>query len=252
MTVTPEKLEERLTAYSQAIINVVRFHNRPFLDKSATETAAQFDAGEAVEATLRAARAQGIEPRRVLDVWGANTGFIERLRAALPLDQAWVCDFESQAVARCEATLPSDIGVFLSTYLPILPLPDGTLDVVTAFTAFTQIDELETAWLLELKRVLRKGGMAYVWVRDEHGWPPVEQPALLARIRQDPAGANRDLGAPLGAEKLAFHPQPESHFTIVSFYAQAYIRKTWGRFFQVAQIEDGTRTTLARITLIND
>jgi ubiquinone/menaquinone biosynthesis C-methylase UbiE len=56
----------------------------------------------------------------------------------------------------------------VNTILPHLPFEDRYFDVVYAGSVFTHIDDLATTWFLELRRVLRAGGMLYVTIHDRH------------------------------------------------------------------------------------
>ena len=56
--------------------------------------------------------------------------------------------------------MPPSVRCFLNGFVPTLPIPDQHFDVITAFSVFTHIDELESSWLLELRRVLKPGGLS--------------------------------------------------------------------------------------------
>src|SRR5437763_7108256 len=67
--------------------------------------------------------------------------------------------------------MPRSIRLILNASAPSLPLPGRYFDVITAFSVFTHIDEdLESAWLLELRRILTPGGLLYVTIQDEAFW----------------------------------------------------------------------------------
>jgi ubiquinone/menaquinone biosynthesis C-methylase UbiE len=55
-----------------------------------------------------------------------------------------------------------------TTTLPHVPYEDNYFDLIYAGSVFTHIADLADAWLLELKRILRPGGMLYVTVHDDH------------------------------------------------------------------------------------
>ena len=66
--------------------------------------------------------------------------------------------------------MPMGLRVFLNGFAPPLPLPDAHFDVVTAFSVFTHIDELDSPWLLELRRILKPGGLLDATIHDETTW----------------------------------------------------------------------------------
>ena len=63
---------------------------------------------------------------------------------------------------------------------PICPFEDNYFDLVYGISVFTHISDLADAWFLELLRVLRPGGHAYLTIHDEH---TVE--LLLGEYRDD-------------------------------------------------------------------
>jgi hypothetical protein len=60
---------------------------------------------------------------------------------------------------------------------------------VTAFSVFTHINEPEIAWLLELRRILKIGGIACNSVHDEATWQnpvPLLRDTILRSARRSP------------------------------------------------------------------
>jgi ubiquinone/menaquinone biosynthesis C-methylase UbiE len=49
-------------------------------------------------------------------------------------------------------------------YFSFLPIEDRTFDLVSAMSVFTEVDEAETSWLLELHRIMKPSGSAIVTV----------------------------------------------------------------------------------------
>ena len=49
---------------------------------------------------------------------------------------------------------PTNLRIFQNTILPHLPIEDNSLSLVTAFSVFTHIDDLDLAWIAELRRIL--------------------------------------------------------------------------------------------------
>jgi len=43
-----------------------------------------------------------------------------------------------------------------------LPFEDSSFDLVYCGSVFTHVSDLADAWFLELRRILRKGGYAYI------------------------------------------------------------------------------------------
>ena len=65
--------------------------------------------------------------------------------------------------------------------LPHLPIEDGSTALVYGFSVFTHIDEFETAWLAEIRRILRPGGVAYLTINSDDTWKSLEPRMPLYR-----------------------------------------------------------------------
>jgi SAM-dependent methyltransferase len=66
----------------------------------------------------------------------------------------------------CDANLPGDYG--RNQLLPPLAVPDGTSDIVYAYSVLTHLREATAVlWLEEIARVLRPGGLALLTFHDE-------------------------------------------------------------------------------------
>lgn len=105
----------------------------------------------------------------VLEI-GAASGRVMRHFAAHGEGQRLhCCDVNYNHVDWINRHLP-EIFAFQNTSFPVLPIADNSYDLVTAFSVFTHIDELEGAWLMEINRILKPGGHAYITVQSERVW----------------------------------------------------------------------------------
>jgi SAM-dependent methyltransferase len=118
---------------------------------------------------------------------------------------------------------------------PSLPIPDNHFDLITGFSAFTHIDDLESPWLLELRRILKPGGLLYLTIHDEACWDDMPE-ALLAAIRKSPNGAGVEMGSPFPGERAAFHFTELSYYSCNVFHSRDYVERQWGRFFDLLDI----------------
>jgi SAM-dependent methyltransferase len=123
----------------------------------------------------------------------------------------------------------------LSGFAPPLPIPDAQFDVVTAFSVFTHIDELESPWLLELRRILKPGGLLYATIHDESQWP-IKSDSVLKAINLSENGAHITADSPFPAERTAFHFTDGSYYSCNVFHPADHIRNEWGRFFEVIEV----------------
>jgi SAM-dependent methyltransferase len=98
------------------------------------------------------------EGSRVLD-FGCGSG-----RTIRHLQQSrWTltgCDVDEEAVAWCRSSLPF-ADFIVSGENPPLDFPDGSFDAIFAISVFTHFPpEAQAAWISELGRILRPGGIA--------------------------------------------------------------------------------------------
>lgn len=78
----------------------------------------------------------------------------------------WGSDLNPKLAAWCRANLPGRYG--RNGLRPPLPHPDRSLDLAYAYSVFTHLREPQArAWLAELARVLRPGGLALLTFHDE-------------------------------------------------------------------------------------
>ena len=112
----------------------------------------------------------GVKGGRYFD-FGGSTGRVFR-NFALQTDawDVWSCDFKISSVEFNLKYFPPQIRVFLNSSLPSLPLPDSYFDLIVACSVFTHLDEAETGWLLELRRILKVGGIACLSIHSQDTW----------------------------------------------------------------------------------
>jgi SAM-dependent methyltransferase len=153
----------------------------------------------------------------------------------------WGTDINGREIEWIRRNLPTHLKVFQCTTLPFLPIPDNSLSLVYAFSVFTHIDEFETAWLAELRRVLKPGGFAYLTMHSEHTWKSM--PETLEREFLNSASHIQGykvtpelLRGPMPKPKTVFRHTLSRLYNVNVFHDTAYIHDTWGRFFDVLEI----------------
>ena len=100
---------------------------------------------------------------RVLDL-GCASG---RMLRFLPRDETsehWGLDINAAHIEWCQHNLNPPMLFATNTTTPHLPFEDNLFDLLYCGSVFTHISELAEAWLLEVRRVLRPGGYAYVTI----------------------------------------------------------------------------------------
>jgi len=116
-------------------------------------------------AILREAGADTDEITRVLD-FGCAEGRMLRFLDG-PRRELWGVDVNAERIAWAQQHLAPPLRLATTTTAPHLPFADASFDLVYAVSVFTHISELADAWFLELLRVLRPGGHAYLTIHDE-------------------------------------------------------------------------------------
>jgi SAM-dependent methyltransferase len=198
--------------------------------------AAYLDPGRRDMATMLAildrAGASPATFRRVLD-FGCAAGRMLRFYPRPDRCECWGVDIKAQHIAWCEEHLSPPFLFAATTTLPHLPFEDNSFDLVYCSSVFTHIGDLPDSTLLELRRVLRPGGFAYVTIHDEHSVD-----ALFHRFQE--RGLTRmlhRLDAETGVlqQGYRFFYVGTDPWTLV-FYDSAYLMEKWSRFMEVVSV----------------
>ena len=197
---------------------------------------------------VEAAKKSSLSPARVYDFGGSTGRVFRHFFCQAEGLEVWSSDARRNTHQWNQMNFPTDIRVFLNGLVPPLPLPDHFFDLVTAFSVFTHIDEWEIPWLLELRRILRPGGLAYVTIHDEVYWANMTD-QVRKGILKSPNGRYLTLGAEMPAKRMAFHHNPQNHYACYVFHHAEHIRREWGRFFEVVDIVPKHHARQAVVTL---
>jgi SAM-dependent methyltransferase len=166
---------------------------------------------------------------RLLD-WGCGCGRVTRWLAGGP--RITGIDIDAGNVAWCAEHLD---GTFLAVDpLPPTPLKGGSFELVVGVSVLTHLriqDQL--AWLAELHRITRPGGVLCLTV---HGGVAAARaglpPELLAQWGRDgflDVGRNLDLDGVLA----------DAEYYRNVFHTEAYVRDVWAQWFDVEAIVPG-------------
>ena len=132
-------------------------------------------------------------------------------------------DVDAEAVAWCREHIPY-AQVSVNAPDPPLPYPDGAFDLVFNHSVFTHIDERrQDAWLSELQRVVRGGGLVVLSV---HGEIAIEEGAWALRDQLE-----RDGIAYLDKSFPAKIGLPDWYQN--TWHAPWYVFEHWGRWFDI-------------------
>jgi SAM-dependent methyltransferase len=156
----------------------------------------------------------------------------------------WGTDINQRHVEWIRRFLPPSVRVFQNSVLPHLPLEDNSFSLVYAFSVFTHIDAFELAWLAELRRILRPGGMAFLTVHTERTWNTMTpnrglyHDILIMKdyITECPVTPEM-FQSPMPRERMVLSWQTATVNNAILFHSTDYIRNTWGRFLEVIDIQ---------------
>lgn len=155
----------------------------------------------------------------------------------------WGTDIKLRHIEWMRLFLPPRLKIFHNTILPHLPMEDNSLSLVAAFSVFTHIDDLELAWLAEVRRILRPGAFFYVTIHSERTWelmkPGVPIYDALMHMRAhipDYRVSESFLSGPMPREKTVLYWDNAQNYNCNVFHHTDYIKREWGRFFDVVEI----------------
>lgn len=179
----------------------------------------------------------GVKLRDYLDL-GCASGRVVR-HFGIHADDVTVygCDINRRHVDWIASHLPPSIVVFQNHSIPTLPLPDESIDAVTAYSVFTHIEAFETGWLMELRRILRPGGIAWVTVHTERTWQEMRPgwPLYKAMATHPDFAEHLETRTVLPSDRAVFRWRAEASYSSNVFYTREYLRRTWGRIMEIAE-----------------
>jgi hypothetical protein len=172
---------------------------------------------------------------RVLD-WGVGCG---RLARHFPKTHAAAltgCDIDDDNVAWCSEHLP---GTFVACSMaPPLPFADGSFDLIYSVSVFTHfLEPMQLKWLEELARVMKRDSLLLTTI---HGQTAIDfgqyEPEKDQRMREEVR--TRGIVFSDSNTQLDGHVDHRGEYVNV-FHDLGYVRRVWGRFFEVAHILPG-------------
>lgn len=173
----------------------------------------------------------------VLDLGCASGRVIRHFHYQAGLSRVFGCDINRAHVDWINACLPAPIVAFQNTSLPHLPLPDASLDLVTAFSVFTHVEAFDTAWLMEIRRILRPGGVAWLTIHGDRTWSEIQPNwPLYPALQQYPEYRAARSSPIIPKERLVFRLKSQGSYSSQVFYRYDYIQRHWGRYLNFLEI----------------
>tara|TARA_R110002051_G_scaffold139514_1_gene212208 strand:- start:25039 stop:25899 length:861 start_codon:yes stop_codon:yes gene_type:complete len=186
---------------------------------------------------LAAARQHNVPVDSFLDFGCASGRVTRHFGIQHPEIRIFGCDINRMHVEWCNRYLPHEITTFQNHSIPVLPLPENSISMMSAYSVFTHIEAFETTWLMELKRILKPGGLAWITVHTDltlnemdETWP------LYNAVNRHPKKA--ELLSPTNdfeGDRLVLRYRSEKSYTSNVFYKKEYLKRTWSRFFTILE-----------------
>ena len=171
---------------------------------------------------------------RILD-FGSGSGRFVRMwgREAA---EVWGCDLNADQIRWCQTFLSPPYRFVTTATFPSLPFDERTFDLVYAGSVFSHIPEHVDTWLLEIRRILRPGGVFYVTIHDEWTWDVIKRgefPLLEPWMAMHPSGASERLPA----DFVVLGEGPSSNV----FFRREYFASLASQYFEVRSATQAAR-----------
>jgi len=172
----------------------------------------------------------------ILD-WGCGCGRIAKYFTDIPEINFTGADIDSDNIAWCKEHLQN--GNFF--HIPLHPptsFDDNTFDLIYGISVFTHLrEDVQFAWLQELNRITRPGGIVLVSIHGQTVYDYTELDdvsyfTILKRVEDEGfvITANND--------QLDNVIDNKNYYVNVT-HSWSYIRREWGKYFEVVDIVPG-------------
>jgi SAM-dependent methyltransferase len=186
---------------------------------------------------LSKAGASPQELARVLDFGCAAGRMLRFYPRHEGTSELWGVDINARHINWCQLNLSPPFLFATTTTAPHLPFEDGYFDLIYADSVFTHINDLADTWLLELRRIVRKGGYLYITIHDRR---TVE--VLLTKYQDHPHFTELVGLVQSFCERTGVRSQNYAYFTILAdpisqvFYNEDYLVRKWSQWAEVLSV----------------
>jgi len=184
----------------------------------------------------------GLLPQSCFDFGCASGRVLRHFAVQSDCETVWGSDINRRHVRWLQEFMPDKVRPVFNHCIPTLPIPDGSVDVISAFSVFTHIDTFETCWLAELNRILSDNGVCYLTVHNEATWEvlrkEIDNPKnrLLQSIHRVDPDFREKLMGPMPDERMIWRFTDFGPYRAQVFHSNNYLRRVWGRFFHIEEI----------------
>lgn len=184
----------------------------------------------------------GLKVNRLLDIGCASGRVLRHFAFQSGIPELWGSDINHRHIRFMNTHMPPHVRSVAMPCLPHFPVEDNYFDAITAFSVFTHIDVFETAFLADIRRALKPGGLAYLTISDESHWDALRGtkndagPNLAKRISSYDRDFESKLEHPLSFENRYYNHTDIGPYRGVIFTPQEHLHSVWARFFTIEEI----------------
>lgn len=178
-------------------------------------------------------RLPNLDCLRLLD-FGCSSGRVLRHFWREMNERAWTLvgvDISARRIEWMRRHFPAKFQVYVGSILPNLPFPSDSLDVVYGFSVFTHIKYLWDSWLLEIRRVLKPGGLLIQTIHCEQAWEYFYTHQNDPSVRE--ALGPMLIGQSVMPDDFVYYGDINSNKV---FWKQDVAASFWGRYFPKVEI----------------
>lgn len=191
--------------------------------------------------TMQAARKHDVEVNRLLEIGCASGRALRHFAIQSEIDEVWGTDINHRHIRWLNENMPSHVRPIALPALPKLPAEDNYFDLITAYSVFTHIDIFETAFLAEIRRILKPDGLAYLTAHTESTWEAVrkkhiEEPEAENHFSRAIPDFSKCIKEPFPHGLTRFRRKETGPYRGLAFHSTDHIENVWGRFFDIKEI----------------
>ena len=171
-------------------------------------------------------------PKSLLE-WGCSTGRVLRhFEGEAEQGEVWGVDRDEDAIRWAKANLSPPFRFVTCTSYPHLPFEDAKFSFIYGISVLTHLEHLVDTWLLELRRIMKGGGLAVFTVHDDHTARWMLQYGRMPWIPED-----LNLNQVPEHDIINIRIESGNWRGKYTFFSDAWIEREWGQYFDVLEIK---------------
>ena len=186
---------------------------------------------------LQCAGHYNLEVNTYLDIGCSSGRVIRHFAINSDVERVIGCDINRKCIEWILAYLPQQIEVFQNNSIPNLQLEDSSIDLISALSVFTHIENFDLAWMMEIKRILRPGGIAWITFHSEQLWTNMKESSAMYRnwcAHPEFTAQRRQMHKKF--DRLVFRRRNNRSYSSNVFYNTDFLCNRWGRILDVLEV----------------